>query len=206
MRCSQKGGGAPYLPDVLSQPRKRSGKNGVVGNDVMHWGADGKVKRRWQAFPPSDTRTTLSLMLPANASSLRRRGEPSPSIGEHILLQASSPPGKPTGIYVTDRKGTPPKLILENAGERAGVSPDGAWIICQHEGKRLLQSTMRTESKEFPELPGRQRPIAWGSDEQHVFTQETETDGVNLGRLDLRTGKVEPGKLSGRKTGLVCGR
>ena len=51
---------------------------------------------------------------------------------------------------------------------------------------------MRAESKEFPELPGRQRPIAWGNDEQHVFTQETETDGVNLGRLDLKTGKVEP--------------
>lgn len=37
--------------------------------------------------------------------------------GEHILLFASSPPGNPSGIYVTDRKGTPPKLIVEGPSD-----------------------------------------------------------------------------------------
>ena len=37
-----------------------------------------------------------------------------------------------------------------------------------------------------------QRPIAWGTDGSQIFTQENETYGVNLGRLDLKTGKVEP--------------
>jgi hypothetical protein len=112
--------------------------------------------------------------------------------GEHIQLIASSPPGHPTGIYVTDVRGTPPKLILEGGSERAGVSPDGAWVFWRHNGKRLLQSTTGPESKEMPALPEKQRPIAWGTDGSQIFTQENETYGVNLGRLDLKTGKVEP--------------
>jgi Tol biopolymer transport system component len=112
--------------------------------------------------------------------------------GEHILLYASSPPGKPSGIYVTDIHGMPPKLIVERAFGRAGVSPDGAWISCQHDGKILLQSTTNGESKELANLPGELKPIAWGSDAQHLFTQKSETYGVTLARVDLKTGKVEP--------------
>ncbi len=112
--------------------------------------------------------------------------------GEHILLYASSLPGKSSGIYVADIIGTPPKLIVERAFGRAGISPDGAWIICLHDGKRLLQSTTNGESKEIAKLPGDLRPIAWGRDADHIFTQKSDTYGANLARVDLKTGKVEP--------------
>jgi hypothetical protein len=72
------------------------------------------------------------------------------------------------------------------------VSPDGAWLMCDHDGKILIQSSASGKSKEFPKLLGQQRPIAWGSDAQHMFTQETEIYGVTISRPDLETGKVEP--------------
>lgn len=112
--------------------------------------------------------------------------------GEHILLYASDPPGTPAGMYITDTKGATPKLILQRAFGRAGVSPDGAWVACEQDGKRFIQSTTSGESKQLPQLSPGQRPIAWGSDRDHIFVQKNESYGVNLARVDLKTGKQEP--------------
>jgi len=112
--------------------------------------------------------------------------------GEHILLHASSPPGKPVGAYVTDRSGTPPKLIVASFVGRAGVSPDGQWIVSLRDGKRQLVSTKNGESKELAKLPDNSRPIEWADDADHLFTQKSETNGVSLARVDWKTGKVEP--------------
>jgi Tol biopolymer transport system component len=112
--------------------------------------------------------------------------------GNHIALVASSPPGKPPAVYLTDRKGTQPKLLTECDDAGAGVSPDAAWLICRRNGITVLRSTTSEATKAFPSLPGTQRPIAWASDSEHVFTQQAEAYGVSLWRLDLRTGKAEP--------------
>lgn len=116
--------------------------------------------------------------------------------GNHILLMASSPPGAPANAYVTDRQGTKPKLIVntdafvQTLAGRAGISPDGKWVIGQRNGKRFLQSVASDESKPFPDAPATQETIAW-SDSSHVFLQENEPWGVNINRLDLQTGKLE---------------
>jgi len=112
--------------------------------------------------------------------------------GERILMTASIPPGKPAGLYVTDSKGTPPKLILDNANERAGVSPDGAWVACVQDGKRMLHSTTSAEFKEIPKYPGNAFPIGWGIDANHLFLQERQPSGLDLSRLDIKTWKAEP--------------
>jgi Tol biopolymer transport system component len=112
--------------------------------------------------------------------------------GEHILLQASSPPGSPVGIYMTDRKGMQPKLIVESGLGRAGPSPDGAWVIYRQGGRILLQAIAGGDAKELSSLSVAQTPIAWGTDAQHLFVQENQQNEIRVGRLDLRTGKIEP--------------
>ena len=118
--------------------------------------------------------------------------------GKHILLIASIPPGKPAAVYVTDTNATPPRAIVENenldaiAGNRAGVSPDGAWIITEVGGKRVLHSTTGPETKEMPQPAAGQEPVAWGSDADQLFLQESAPYGANLFRLNLKTGKLEP--------------
>jgi hypothetical protein len=112
--------------------------------------------------------------------------------GEHILLTANIPPGKPAGLYVTDAKGATPRLIVEGAQSRAGVSPDGAWIIYGRDGTRFIQSTTSTEMKDVPNFPTDQRAIAWSAGAEHLFTQAADDSGVKLTRVDLKTGIAEP--------------
>ena len=112
--------------------------------------------------------------------------------GEHILLAASSPPGHPVGLYLTDRKGTQPKEIAEGALGRAGPSPDGAWAIYQRGAKTLLQPIAGGGPKELSNISAAQIPIAWGTDADHLFLQENQQNEVRIGRLDLKTGKIEP--------------
>src|SRR6202162_1872572 len=89
--------------------------------------------------------------------------------GEHILLTASIPPGKPAGLYVTDTKGATPRLITEGAQSRAGVSSDGAWVTYGRDGKRFIQSTTSTDTKNVPTFPAEQRLSAWAGDADHLF-------------------------------------
>jgi len=112
--------------------------------------------------------------------------------GEHILLAASSPPGHPVGLYVTDRKGAQPKVIAEGGLGRAGPSPDGAWIIYQHGGKTLLQQMAGGDPKELANISATQIPIAWGTDAEHLFMQENHQNEIRIAKLDLKTGKIEP--------------
>jgi hypothetical protein len=111
--------------------------------------------------------------------------------GEHILLSASSPPGNPVGLYVTDRKGTQPKLIAEKAISRSGVSPDGTLAFFQRNADSFLQSLKGGEPKQVPNLVPGEFPIAWAGDGEHVFTQENDTQGLIIKKLDLKTGKKE---------------
>jgi eukaryotic-like serine/threonine-protein kinase len=113
--------------------------------------------------------------------------------GEHIVLIASSPPGSPPGIYVTDTNGTAPKLLMADVSfrGRVGVSPDSYNLIAIQNGKVVVQSTSGKESKEIGQLPGEQIPIAWANDPQHIFTQETTATGVTIYKVDIRTGHPE---------------
>lgn len=111
--------------------------------------------------------------------------------GEHILLQASIPPGNPTALYVTDTKGTAPKMIMADARGRVGASPDGGSILALQNGKRIVQSTTNGEATELPPLAPGQFPISWAGDGQHIFTQEVTATGANLYKVDLKTGHPE---------------
>jgi hypothetical protein len=46
--------------------------------------------------------------------------------------------------------------------------------------------------KDAPKFPAAQRAIAWSSDAEHFFTQAADLSGVQLARVDLKTGKSEP--------------
>jgi hypothetical protein len=85
-----------------------------------------------------------------------------------------------------------PKLIVESGLGRAGPSPDGAWVIYRQGGRILLQAIAGGDAKELSSLSVAQTPIAWGTDAQHLFVQENQQNEIRVGRLDLRTGKIEP--------------
>jgi Tol biopolymer transport system component len=181
-----------YVRKRDGSPAVRIGENGF-GSDIT---ADGKFALMVKADDPL-MRVQIVPVGPGEKSVLHWDGvQPIWAQwfhdGEHILLVASSPPGHPVGVYVTDRKGTQPKLITEGAFGQAGASPDGAWIVYLRGGKTLLQRITGGEPKELPNIPATQVPIAWGTDEEHVFIQENHQNEIRIARLDLKTGKIEP--------------
>jgi Tol biopolymer transport system component len=181
-----------YVRKRDGSPAVRIGENGF-GSDIT---ADGKLALMVKADDPQ-MRVQIVPVGPGEKSVLHWDGvQPIWAQwfhdGEHILLVASSPPGHPVAVYVTDRKGTQPKLITEGAFGRAGASPDGAWIVYLRGGKTLLQRITGGEPKELPNIPATQVPIAWGTDEEHVFIQENHQNEIRIARLDLKTGKIEP--------------
>ncbi|MDP9146027.1 MAG: serine/threonine-protein kinase [Acidobacteriota bacterium] len=111
--------------------------------------------------------------------------------GDHILLQAISPPGTPATLFVTDANGATPKMIMADARGRTGVSPDGDSLLAFQNGKRVIQSTAGKETREISKLPDGQFPIAWATDSQHIFTQEPNATGVTIYKVDLGTGQSE---------------
>jgi hypothetical protein len=83
-------------------------------------------------------------------------------------------------------------LITEGAQSRAGVSSDGAWVTYGRDGKRFIQSTTSTDTKNVPTFPAEQRLSAWAGDADHLFSQSSDTSGVKLARVDVKIGTTEP--------------
>jgi eukaryotic-like serine/threonine-protein kinase len=181
-----------YVRKRDGSPAVRIGEDGY-GSDIT---ADGKFALVTKADDPQ-MRVQIVPVGPGEKSILRWDGvQPIWAQwfqdGEHILLAASSPPGKPVALYVTDRKGTQPKLVAQGGLDRAGPSPDGAWVTYLRGGKTVLQRIAGGDPKELSSLSAAQKPIAWGTDAEHLFTQENQQNVISIGRLDLKTGKLEP--------------
>jgi hypothetical protein len=181
-----------YVRKTDGSPAVRIGENGF-GSDIT---ADGKFALVVKADDP-EMRVQIVPVGPGEKSVLHWDGvQPVWAQWfhdrEHILLVASSPPGHPIAMYETDAKGTPPKLIGEGGFGRAGASPDGAWVVFQKAGKLMLKKIAGGEPTELPNVPATVIPIAWGIDAQHVFMQEGQQNETRIGRLDLKTGKIEP--------------
>jgi Tol biopolymer transport system component len=180
-----------YVRKRDGSPAVRIGENGF-GSDIT---ADGRFALLVKADDPQ-MRVQIVPVGPGEKSVLHWDGvQPIWAQwfhdGEHILLVASSPPGKPAAAYLTDRKGAQPKKISEAGFGRAGASFDGAWVVFLRGGKPMLQRIAGGEPRELPNIPAAAIPVAWGTDAEHLFMQENQQNEIRIGRLDLKTGKTE---------------
>jgi eukaryotic-like serine/threonine-protein kinase len=110
---------------------------------------------------------------------------------QHILLFAS-PPGQPVGLYMTDRKGTQPKMLLKDAPSWADVMPDGQnLLLLQGDGALVQRSIKDGSEKKLTVLEEGERPLDWAKEPMHLFTQVVGATGVTVNKLDLATGRRE---------------
>jgi DNA-binding beta-propeller fold protein YncE len=109
---------------------------------------------------------------------------------QHILLVAS-PAGQPLGLYMTDRKGTAPKMLMKEAPAWADVMPDGENLLLV-EGDALVQRSIKDGSeKKLGALEERETPLDWSKEPMHLFTQVVSATGVTVNKLDLGSGRRE---------------
>jgi eukaryotic-like serine/threonine-protein kinase len=110
---------------------------------------------------------------------------------QHILLFAS-PPGQPVGLYMTDRKGTAPKMLLKDAPEWADVMPDGQNLLLSEDDGSLVQRSIQDGSeKKLTALQEGERPLDWAKEPMHLFTELVQPTGITVNKLDLTTGRRE---------------
>jgi eukaryotic-like serine/threonine-protein kinase len=108
---------------------------------------------------------------------------------QHILLFAS-PPGQPVGLYMTDRKGTAPKVLLKEAPEWADVMPDGENLLLLPADNTLVQRSIQDGSeRKLTTLQEGERPLDWAKEPMHLFTQIVGATSITVNKLDLATGR-----------------
>lgn len=108
---------------------------------------------------------------------------------QHILLFAS-PPGESLGLYMTDRKGTAPKMLLKDAPAWADVMPDGQNLLLLRDDGLLVQRSIETRSeKELTTLQEGERPLDWAKEPLHLFTEVVGATEITVNKLDLASGK-----------------
>jgi Tol biopolymer transport system component len=109
---------------------------------------------------------------------------------QHILLFAS-PPGQPLGLYMTDRKGTAPKMLLREAPAWADVMPDGEHLLLLEDQTLVQRSIKDGSEKRLTTLEPGEVPLDWAKEPMHLFTQFVKPTGVTVNKLDLVSGRRE---------------
>jgi Tol biopolymer transport system component/tRNA A-37 threonylcarbamoyl transferase component Bud32 len=124
--------------------------------------------------------------------------------GQHILF-AGTQNDHDEGVYVTDRNGTPPKLVSSGLFNWPIVSPYGRSIIVIHDGKPALLTIGESAPKPIPGVTADDFLIAWSSDPQVVYAVARVPGGRRIDKMNLETGKRELWQVSMAKdpVGLV---
>jgi len=105
-------------------------------------------------------------------------------------LLFASPPGQPVGLYMTDRKGTAPKVLLKEAPEWADVMPDGENLLLLPADNTLVQRSIQDGSeRKLTTLQEGERPLDWAKEPMHLFTQIVGATSITVNKLDLATGR-----------------
>jgi eukaryotic-like serine/threonine-protein kinase len=106
--------------------------------------------------------------------------------GKHILL-FGNPAGEPLGLFMTDRTGSTPKMLLKEAPAWADVMPDGGNLLMVA-GDTLVRRSLKDGSEEKLRtlLPG-EAPVDWAKEPNHLFTQMIGPTEVRINKIDLRS-------------------
>jgi eukaryotic-like serine/threonine-protein kinase len=109
---------------------------------------------------------------------------------QHILL-FGGPVGQSVGLYMTDRSGSAPKMLLKDAPAWADVMPDGEHLLLLRD-TTLVQRSMKDGSEKNLRalLPG-EKPVDWSREPNHLFTQIVAPTQVRVDKIDLLSEKRE---------------
>ena len=109
---------------------------------------------------------------------------------QHILLFAR-PPGQALGLYVTDREGTTPKMLMKEAPAWADVMPGGENLLLERDGTLVERSIKDSSEKKLTTLQEGEKPLDWAKEPMHLFTQVVGATEVRVNKLDLASGRRE---------------
>jgi eukaryotic-like serine/threonine-protein kinase len=110
--------------------------------------------------------------------------------GQHILL-FGNPAEQPVGLYMTDGKGSTPKMLVKNAPEWADVMPDGEHLLLLVDGALVQHSINDGSEKKLRSLLPGEVPVDWASEPNHLFTEIVSATEVRIDKIDLASEKRE---------------
>ena len=113
---------------------------------------------------------------------------------QHILLFAN-PVGQPLGLYMTDRNGAPPKMLVKQFSGWADIMPNGQDLLMLVDGtfvRRSLKDGSDTKLRAL--LPG-EVPVDWAAEPNYFFTQISSPTEVRIDKIDLTSDRRETWQL-----------
>jgi eukaryotic-like serine/threonine-protein kinase len=110
--------------------------------------------------------------------------------GKHILL-FGNPAGQPLGVYMTDRNGSAPKMLLKNAPAWADVMRDGEHLLLQQDSTLVERSLQDGSERKLRTLLPGEVPVDWAKEPNHLFTQMVGPTQVRIDKIDLLSDKRE---------------
>jgi len=110
--------------------------------------------------------------------------------GQHILL-FGNPAGQLVGLYMTDGKGSTPKMLVKHAPEWADVMPDGEHLLLLVDGALVQHSINDGSEKKLRSLLPGEVPVDWASEPNHLFTEIVSATEVRIDKIDLASEKRE---------------
>jgi hypothetical protein len=109
---------------------------------------------------------------------------------EHILL-FGNPVGQGMGLYETDRKGSPPKMLVKDAPGWADVMPDGEHLLLLEDGTFVQRSLRDGSEKKLRTLAPGEVPVDWAKEPRHLYTRIDSPTEVRIDKIDLDSEKRE---------------
>jgi eukaryotic-like serine/threonine-protein kinase len=109
---------------------------------------------------------------------------------QHILL-FGGPTGQPVGLYMTDRGGSVPKMLLKDAPAWADVMPDGQHLLLLRDTALVQRSLKDGSEKTLSTLLPGEKPVDWSREPNHLFTQMVTPTQVRIDKIDLLSDKRE---------------
>ena len=109
---------------------------------------------------------------------------------QHILL-FGGPLGQSVGLYMTDRNGTPPKMLVKDAPGWADVMPDGQNLLLLQDNTLVQHSIVDGSEKKLRTLEPGEVPVDWANEPQHIYTQILKPTQLQIDKIDLTSDKRE---------------
>jgi eukaryotic-like serine/threonine-protein kinase len=110
--------------------------------------------------------------------------------GNHILL-FGNPEGQPLGLYITDRTGSTPEMLVKEAPTWADVMPDGENLLMLVDGDLVQRSLKDGSEKKLRTLPPGEVPVDWAKERNYLFTRILGPTEVRVNKIDLGSEKRE---------------
>jgi eukaryotic-like serine/threonine-protein kinase len=109
---------------------------------------------------------------------------------QHILLFAN-PVTQPLGLYMTDRNGTPPKMLVRQFSGWADIMPNGQDLLMLVDRTFVRRSLKDGSETKLRTLQPGEVPVDWAAEPNHLFTQISSPTEVHIDKIDLTSDRRE---------------